>query len=491
MLKSNMQAIILAAGRSTRLKTGYNKLLEKICGQPMIIFDTKLFTSLGVQTTVVVGYQKELIQECITTYHPIDNISFALQEQQQGTAHALECTRGYWQKEHILIMNGDIPLVTPEIIQNLYDKHIASDATISFVISHLAEPSTSYGRVIKTDNTTTIVEAKEFTGDSTEHCCINAGIYLVKRTFLEQNMNCIQPNQVSNEFQITDLVALASQQNLPIVTVNAPFDYVRGINNQHELWAAEQVQRSNIIKYWMEHGVRFSVAHNVHIDLDVKIGAGSYIGCGVHLLYGTHIGSQCKVHEYVTLEHVSVGKNSTIYPFSIIKNATIGNDTHVGPFAHIRDNAHIADCATVGNFVEIKNSSLGQSTSAKHLAYIGDATVGKEVNIGAGTITCNFDGKQKHQTIIEDHAFIGSNNTLIAPVTVGKNSFTAAGSTITQDVPAGALAIARTAQINKLEYAEKYSTLKTSQESTLNNKDEFFCATRANNNDINCEHDPQ
>jgi bifunctional UDP-N-acetylglucosamine pyrophosphorylase/glucosamine-1-phosphate N-acetyltransferase len=195
------------------------------------------------------------------------------------------------------------------------------------------------------------------------------------------------------------------------------------------------------------------------------------------------------VHEYVTLEHVNVGSNSSIYPFSIIKNATIGNDVQVGPFAHIRDNAHIADRATVGNFVEIKNSSVGESTSAKHLAYIGDATVGAQVNIGAGTITCNFDGKQKHKTVIEDHAFIGSNNTLIAPVTIGEHAFTAAGSTITNNVPPKALAIARAQQINKLEYAEKYSKLKTSHEDATDNTDEFFCATRASNNDINCEYD--
>lgn len=484
MLKENMQAIILAAGKSTRLKTGYNKLLERICGQPMIIFDTKLFASLGVQTTVVVGYQKELIEECINTYHPhTDTISFALQEQQQGTAHALECTRAQWRKEHILIMNGDMPLVTQEIIQNLYDKHIASNATLSFVISHLAEPNSSYGRVIKADNKVNIVEAKEFTGDSTEHCCINAGIYLVKRKFLEQNMHHIQPNEVSNEFQITDLIAAASQQGHAVVTVNAPFDHVRGINNQHELWAAEQVQRSNIIKYWMEHGVRFPAAHNVHIDIDVAIGAGSYIGCGVHLLYGTTIGSHCKVHEYVTLEHVTVGDNTNIYPFSIIKNSTIGSNAHVGPFAHIRDNTHIADKATVGNFVEIKNSSLGEGTSAKHLNYLGDATIGKDVNVGAGTITCNFDGKQKHATVINDHAFVGSNNTLIAPVTIGQGAFTAAGSTITQDVPARALAIGRATQINKLEYAEKYTTLKESPEDVTTKKDTFFCATRTYNPD--------
>lgn len=462
MSPKNIQAIVLAAGKSTRLNSGHNKLLEQICGQPMIIFVTKLFSSLNIKTTVVVGHQKNLVQECIQHYHPNENINFALQETPQGTAHALACTKGQWQEEHILIMNGDMPLVTTDIIENLYQQHIAANATLTFAIAHLSEPNTSYGRVIKNDNTIAIVEAREFSGDNTEHCCINAGIYIIKKSFLEQYIATLKPNHISNELHITDLVKQASELDQTIVTVNVPFDYVRGINNQHELWAAEQVQRSNIIKYWMERGVRFSVAHNVHIDLDVTIGTGSYIGCGVHLLYGTQVGSNCKIHEYATLEHTTIGNNTNIYPFSIIKDSTIGDNADIGPFAHIRNQTQIADQATIGNFIEIKNSIIGTASSAKHLAYIGDATVGSHVNIGAGTITCNFDGKQKHQTIIEDNAFIGSNNTLVAPVIIKEGAFTAAGSTITHDVPAGALAIARTQQINKLEYAAKYSKIESS-----------------------------
>ncbi len=454
MQKNNIQAIVLAAGKSTRLKTGRNKLIEKICGQPMIAYTTKLLTSLDIPTTVVVGHQQELIKKCITKYHH-EQISFVIQEEQQGTGHAIECTRAYWDKEHILIMNGDMPLVTPEIIQALYAKHIDSDAALSFVMAHHTDPGSSYGRVMKTDNKVKIVEAKEFTGDSADHCCINAGIYLVKKSFLEEHLPAIEQNQVSQEFHITDLISCASEHNKTIATVSAPFDYVRGINNQHELWAAEQIQRSNIIKYWMEHGVRFSVAHNVHIDLDVIIGPGTYIGCGVHLLHGTKIGAHSKVHEYAALENVTVGDDTQIYPFSIIKNATIGSHAHVGPFAHIREQTVIADNATVGNFVEIKNSTIEESSKAKHLSYIGDAQVGKQVNIGAGTITGNYDGKNKHKTVIKDNVFVGSNNTLVAPVTINEGAYTAAGSTITKDVPAQALAIARAHQTNKPDYAKK------------------------------------
>ncbi len=456
MLKERMQAIILAAGKSTRLKTGHNKLLENICGQPMIIFSTKLFQSLEVPTTVVIGYQKDLISACITKYHHNDNISFAVQENPQGTGHALECTRAYWNKDNILIMNGDMPLVTADIIEALYAKHTESHATLSFVMAHYTDPESSYGRVVKNENSIKIVEAKEFKNNNTDdHCCINAGIYIVKRSFLEQHIHDLEPNALSKEFHITDLIEKASTAGEPIATISAPFDYIRGINNQHELWAAEQIQRSNIIKYWMEHGVRFSVAHNVHIDLDVTIGAGSYIGCGAHLLYGTKVGANCKINEYAALENAVVGDNVIIYPFTIIKDSTIGDHAQVGPFAHVRTNTVIANQVIIGNFIEIKNSTIGTASRAKHLAYIGDTTMGAEVNVGAGTITCNYDGKNKYKTVIEDNAFIGSNNTIIAPVTIGTGAFTAGGSTITKDVPPQALAIGRSEQINKLEYLNK------------------------------------
>ncbi len=494
MQKNNIQAIVLAAGKSTRLKTGRNKLIEKICGQPMIAYVTKLLTTLDIPTTVVIGHQKELIKKCINKYHH-EQITFVIQEDQQGTAHAINCTRELWNKEHILIMNGDMPLVTPEIIQALYKKHIDSDATLSFVMAHHTDPTTSYGRVMKTDNKIKIVEAKEFTGDSSDHCCINAGIYLVKKSFIKEHLNAIEQNEVSQEFHITDLISRASDHDKMIATVSAPFDYVRGINNQHELWAAEQIQRSNIIKHWMEHGVRFSVAHNVHIDLDVVIGPGTYIGCGVHLLYGTKIGSHCRVHEYAALENATVGDDTHIYPFSIIKNSTVGRHAHIGPFAHIREQSVIADNATIGNFVEIKNSRIDNNSKAKHLSYIGDAEIGKQVNIGAGTITCNYDGQKKHKTIIKDNVFVGSNNTLIAPVTIHEGAFTAGGSTITQDVPAQALAIARIDQINKPDYAKKLTALDQpdeDEESTVCHlkqkeppkKAEYVGATRTTNDTL-------
>ncbi len=253
------------------------------------------------------------------------------------------------------------------------------------------------------------------------------------------------------------------KQKLTVNTVSAPFDQIRGINTFEELWAVEHLKRTELIKYWMSQGVRFSVAQNVHIDLDVSIGAGSYVGCGVHLLKGTKLGKNVKVHEFASLQNAVIGDNTQIYPFSIIENATIGKNTKVGPFIHMRDNVNIGNQSTLGNFVEVKNSTIGHYSQAKHLSYIGDANIGDNVNIGAGTITCNYDGTKKSRTIIKDDVFVGSNNTLVAPITIGENAYTAAGSVITDDVPANALGIARERQTNKKDYAKKLRQRKNIQ----------------------------
>ena len=230
----------------------------------------------------------------------------------------------------------------------------------------------------------------------------------------------------------------------------------------------------------MSEGVRFSVAQNVHIDLNVFIGSGSFIGCGTHLLGNTRIGTNSKVSEFSSIENSVIGNDTIVEPHSIIRNSTVQNGTVIGPFAHVRDNSYIGNNVQIGNFTELKKSTIGDGTKAKHLSYIGDALIGQKVNIGAGTITCNHDGTQKHQTIINDNAYIGSNNTLVAPVTVDKDAFTAAGSTITHDVPKDALAIGRTRQINKDEYAKKMrNKKKDSSKDSVRTESIFFAARKS------------
>jgi len=471
MAFENVEAIVLAAGKSTRFKTGKSKLIEKICGREIILFATKLLEQIKIDTTLVVGHQKEIVQQLVKKHHK--NITFIEQKKQLGTGHAVASTKDIWKKEHVLILNGDVPLVTEQIIEDLYKKHIATDAAISFVVSHCENPNHAYGRVIKDKNKIKIVEAKDF--DPTihnDHCCINAGIYIAKTEFLK---DCIEKidKSASNEFYLTDLVEIASNANLGVQTTSASLNVTRGVNTLEELWATEQIQRAELIKYWMNHGVRFNVAQAVHIDLDVQIGNGTQIGCAVHLLGNTKIGKNCNIRKFTTIEDSTLEDNVEIHPNCVVRDSYIAKEAQVGPFANIHSQTKIEQGVSIGNFVEVKKSNIGKFTFARHHSYLGNATIGSRVNIGAGTITCNYDGIAKHETIIKDNAYIGSNNTLVAPLTIEKNAFTAAGSTITEDVPTSCLAIGRSRQVNKENYVEKlYEKLKTRSAEINKNKKE-------------------
>ena len=449
-----IQAVILAAGTSSRFKTGRTKLVEKICGRPMILYPTGIMQQLGLKTIMVVGFQKESIQEVVVKDFS-DSVTFVHQEEQKGTGHAIACTKDTWTADHILVLNGDMPLITQDIIEKIIKKHIESDATVSFATAHHCDPEALYGRVIQADNTIKIVEAKDFEGDLAEQCCVNAGIYLIKKDFLLNHIDQLDNNNASKEWYITDLINIASKQQLKIVTLSVPFDRIRGVNDFKELWAAEQIKKSEIIQHWMAQGVRFCIAHNVQIDWDVTIGSGSFIGSGAQLLEGTKVGKNSTIGAFSFLKNTVIGDRTHIYPHSYCDSSTVGNDASVGPFSYIHGNSTLKDNAVVGSFVEVNRSTIGSFSKAKHLAYLGDTMVGQQVTVGAGFVACNYDGAKKHQTIIQDNAFIGGNNTFVAPVTIGASAITAAGSTITQDVPANALAIARERQVNKENYAEK------------------------------------
>lgn len=450
----NIQAFILAAGKSSSLKTDKTKLLEKICGQEIILYATRLLESLSIATTVIVGYQKDVVIDTITKQHG-STINFVTQDEQHGTAHAIAAARNSFEQEHILVMHGDVPLVTADIINELYAKHIQSHAAISFVTAHNDDPSgRKYSKVAYANNTVDIKESYEC-NDATDHYFINAGIYIITKDFLKSNIDSIKKNQTTNEYHFSDLVNIASKQKLIVSTTKVSFNYVRSIDTFQELWAAEQIKRAELITHWMNNGVRFAAAQTVHIDLDVIIGAGSFIASGVHLQGATIIGNKCFLQEFCLIKNSTVQDDTIIHSHCIIKDSHIGTHAQVGPFAHVLEQSTIGAHAIIGNFMEVKRSTIGNHTKAKHLSYLGDAHIGSHVNIGAGTITCNHDGSRKHTTTIEDGAYVGSNNTLVAPVTIGNNAFTAAGSTITDSVPKDALAIGRARQVNKLGYAVK------------------------------------
>lgn len=451
----NIQAIILAAGKSTRFNTGKSKLVEKICGQEMILYPTKLLEQLHIPAIIVVGFQKEAVIDTIQKNHQQTVFEFVTQETQNGTGHAVQITQKLWSATHILIINGDVPLVTPHIIQELYETHQRTHAAISFVTAHCPDTSLGYGRVVEQNGKKQIIEAKDFSLDPEEYCCINAGIYLVRRDFLETFIHTLDTHNAKKELYLTDLVARASEQGLTVNTITAAFDTIRGINNFKELWAAEQVKRAEIISNWMHNGVRFALAQTTHVDLDVSIGSNTTIGTGVQLYAGTRIGKDCIIGDYAIIARSSINDKVTVHPFTVISDSQVETGAQVGPFAHIRNHSTIGSNSVIGNFVETKKTSIGNHTKAKHLSYLGDAKIGDNVNIGAGTITCNHNGVKKNTTIIHDGAYIGTNNSLVAPVIIGKDAYTAAGSTITEHVPAEALAIGRSRQVNKEGYAKK------------------------------------
>lgn len=448
----NFQAIVLAAGKSSRFNSKQSKLIEKICGQEMILYITKLLKKIEIKTTLVIGHQKEIIETLITKHHG-DKVNFAYQEEQKGTGHAVLCSQEFWNKDHILILNGDVPLITENIIDSLFKNHLQNNAVISFVIAHNIDPQMkSYGRVVQEGNSIKIIEAKDEKEERKEDFSINAGIYLINKEFLEIGINQLQKSSVTGELYITDLIEIANQQKQKIETLSVNFDLIRGINTLQELWAVEQIKRSELIKYWMDQGIRFSTAQNNHIDLNVVIGNGTCIGSGVQIYKDTKIGNNCSIEAFSIIKDSIIEDNVTIKSHTVIENSEIKNECTIGSFTHIHSDSTVNSNSTISNFVEIKKSDIGSQVKIKHLTYIGDSEIGNNVNIGAGTITCNFNGFKKEKSIIKDNVFIGSNNSLVAPVTIGKGAFTAAGSVITLDVPENALAIARTQQINKEDY---------------------------------------
>jgi len=474
MKKASIQALVLAAGKSTRFNTETTKLLHKICGQEMILYPIKLLENLNIPTTLIVGYQSQKIENCIKK-NTKNFKQFVKQDKQQGTGHALLCSQPFWNKSHVLVMNGDAPLVNETIIQQLIDTHLQSDADLTFITSHNSDPVQQYGRVIEDSDSIRIVEARHFKQNFNDYCCLNAGLYLFKKSFLQEAASHLTTHTESNECYVTDLVEIASNKKCNIKTVNAPFDNIRGVNTMKELWATEHIKRSDLISFWMNQGVRFNAAHTVQIDINVTIDSGTTIGCSVHLLGETTIGKDCLIDSFVTLDNVKLSNGVHIKQNSLIYNSYIGNKSHIGPFAHIQGNTHVGQNSTIGNFVEVKRAMIGNNTKIKHLSYIGDATIGNNVNIGAGTITCNYDGTKKQKTVIKDNVFIGSNNTLVAPLTIEQGSYTAGGSVITKNVPVDSLAIGRARQIIKEGHTKKedespfLGTLKQNNKPILSN----------------------
>lgn len=453
MIQNDIQAIVLAAGHASRFGTGSNKQLAKICGQAMILYILKALQELSIPKTVVVGFQAQEVKAEIE-HSKIKDINFAYQPKRSGTGDALMCSRELWNKDKILILNGDAPLINPELILDLYKAHKENNAALSICSTFVTDPK-GYGRIVEEDGNVRIVEQKDCNAEQRKINKINPGIYLISKSLLSELIDQITPSPISGEIYVTEIVRLAGLKKEKIYTHPVNYEYVRGVDTLETLFEAEQIKRSELIKNFMAKGVRFTLPQSNHLDIDVKIGKGSVIGAGVHLLEKTEIGENVEVGAYSIIEKSKIENEVIIKSHSVISDSIIKNRAKVGPFAYLRNETILEENSSIGSFVEVKKSRLDSKSKAKHLAYIGDATIGKNVNIGAGVVIANYDGFAKHKTKIEDNVFIGSNSLLVAPLNIGKGAFVAGGSVINKDVDENDLAIGRARQENKKDYALK------------------------------------
>ena len=449
----NVHVVVLAAGKGTRMKSARSKVLHRVAGQPMI--EHVLATAAGLapkSTTVVVGHQADALVAALMGF---PGLTFVVQEPQLGTAHALLTTesalRG--QTGTLILLSGDVPLLSAKTLQNLVDRHTSARAAAT-IVTALVDAPQGYGRIVRGstesgEQIARIVEEKDASSAERQIREINSGIYAFSLDGLFDAVRSIAAENAQKEYYLPDLVQIYRRQGLVVetVTVSNP-DEIRGIHSRIELAAVSRIVRDQKNAELMAAGVTIEDPATAYVDRGVTIGADTILHPGVSLEGRTTIGAGCEIHTGVRIVNSQLGDRVQVFNHCVITDATIADDVNVGPFAHLRNQADVRAHARVGNFVELKKTVLGTGSKAMHLAYLGDAIIGGKVNIGAGTITCNYDGVNKNTTVIEDGAFVGSDSQLIAPVTIGTGAYVGSGTTIREDVPAGALAISAGKQRN-------------------------------------------
>ena len=448
-------ALILAAGQGTRIKSRKAKVLHPLCGRPLLAHVLDKLTNLNIDRTfVVIGHEAAAIKRALEGY-PVE---FIVQKRQLGTGHALLTATPHLRNlsGSLLVLCGDTPLISRRTLRRLLKACEEKNADQVLLTSSREDP-TGYGRMIRDDRgkIVAIVEEKEATKEQRAIGEINPGFYCFRIPSLLSGLTHLSRSNRSREYYLTDVLHILRTQGKKIVVLKAgsPQEII-GINTRQELAEVELILRSEIIRKWMSRGVTILDPSSVYIDDSVTIASDVVIYPGVVIEGQTRIGRDCVIRSFSHLRNAVLQEGAVIDHCSVVRESSIGRSTTVGPFAHLRQDTLVGSGARIGNFVEIKKSSLAEGTKAAHLTYLGDAQIGQKVNIGAGTITCNYDGFSKNQTVIEDNVFIGGDTQLVAPVTIGKNAYVAAGSSITRDVPSHSLAIARSRQINKIGWSK-------------------------------------
>ena len=442
--------IILAAGRGARMRSARPKVLHPLAGLPLIEHVVRAADSLRPgRVGLVVGHQAERV---LTALRHRRSLAFARQDEQRGTGHALQQAEPLFEglAGTLVVLSGDVPLIRAGTLDRLVRTHEEANAAVTVLTAAVPRPY-GYGRIVRADGRLArIVEERDASASQRRLKEINSGIYALDLPPLFDAIREIPPAGASNEIHLPDLVRIYRGRKLPVETVEAADpDEVRGINSQTELAEVKRIVRQTRNEELMAAGVTIEDPATTYVDMDVTVGPDTVIHPGVFLQGRTSVGARCELHAGARIVDTTIGDDVTVRNHCVIPGATLADGAQVGPFAHLRPGSAIGETAKVGNFVEIKKSSLGRGSKASHLTYLGDATVGEGVNVGAGTITCNYDGKRKHPTTVGDRVFIGSGTQLVAPVSLGDDAYIGAGSCVTEDVPTGALAVARSRQVVK------------------------------------------
>ncbi len=450
--------VILAAGLGTRMKSSIPKVLHKIYGKPMVKYVIDAVRQLLPENIIVViGHSDNKSSNEIQNAIKECSVTFAIQKEPKGTADALKSAVKHLKGFNgtILVLSGDTPLIAIESLRKFLRLHKQQREDLS-VMSFMVDDIHSYGRIIRENGKpVAIIENKDAQESQKNIKEVNSGIYAIKSGLLSL-LKDIKINEKKGEYYLTDILDIAVKKGFRAgVHALGNETELTGINTRHELYKAVHYLRDKILNKFFNEGVSFIDSKSTFIHPDVKIGMDTVIYPNVYIEGNTTIGNNCIILPGARITDSMIGNNVVIKDYTVIESSTISDKAAVGPFAHVRLGSLIGRSVKIGNFVEIKKSTIGEGTKASHLSYLGDAEIGKNVNIGAGTITCNYDGKKKHKTTIEDDVFVGSNTQLIAPVRVGKGAYIGAGSTITKDVPPQSLAISRTKQKNIEKWAVK------------------------------------
>jgi len=444
----DVTAVVLAAGKGTRMRSSVAKVLHPLLGQPLLWYPLEACRAAGVGRTVaVVGHQAEEVRERLGA----PDVDFALQAEQKGTGHAVLCAReallGF--RGTVLVLCGDVPLLRPETLGRLAAAHVASGA-LGTVLSMKPGDPAGYGRLVRDAQGRLLRIVEERDASPTERSIgeVNTGTYALELPWAWDALDAVGTGNAQGEYYLTDVVAAAAREGRAASLLLEDSEEVMGINSRAHLAEAAAALRRRINGAWMEAGVTIEDPLSTWIEPGVVLAPDVTVGPGCRLEGTTRVADGARIDQGAVVSDSEIGRGAHVKPYCVISEARVGPGAQVGPFAHLRPGATLLEDARVGNFVEMKKAVLGKGSKANHLTYLGDATVGEKANIGAGTITCNYDGIHKHKTTIGDGAFIGSNTSLVAPVTVGAGATVAAGSTVTQDVPGEGLGVARARQRN-------------------------------------------